>query len=621
MGYVASASTLLCTVCWLAFERADSPACRGCGTAQPAGGWPELPYRFRGRYRFEAQLGRGGMGAVFRAFDEQSPDRPWVAVKVAQLKGDASSRHALEEAFRREGRAAAMLSEHPRHFVGFRGSDFSSPAHLVMDFIDWPTLKALRQQHGTLSAIDVARIGVEVLRGVRYMERRRMVHRDLKPENIFAARTAAGFDAKLADFGVWVESGEAYDTSLFGTTDSVRLAGTPSYMSPEQIRGDALTSASDLHMVASVLWELATGSVPYPMASGPLLEALRDRHDRLRTPRERPPGMPEPLHRILTTALRFEAHERGFADTTADVTSNGPSDASVVRGMEKALEKFVHDHQEGLRRALDSARIRVDQTRLRLDHIESTLAHVGPLMNRAAQLRTGIQTSLRSDANPEAMEAEAAQLSASVDRLAEDMATALGLSDTKTALAEAGRQLARERAQAEDARQRVEGFERRLAVAGERERNRRVAFLSLGLASALVGGGVGALAAGPAGAGQADAPPAASAGVTAPASALTPTPQLQTAPSTSDSHAPTASATEPPVPVPSLAATADSPPSGEGAKTPTPRWTSPGGARSAAAPSSGPAVKTVQTSSPPATAGAAATKTAPGKPQPIDSFD
>lgn len=148
---------LVCPVCWLVFEAAMASACKSCGTAAPAAGWPSLPFVFRGRYQVVAQLGRGGMGAVFKAYDAQSPQQPWVALEVVQLKGDLAARRALEDAFRREGSAAAMLSEHPK------------------------------------------------------------VHRDLKPDNIFACRTDTGFQAKIADLGVWIDSGEAADTSLFGT--------------------------------------------------------------------------------------------------------------------------------------------------------------------------------------------------------------------------------------------------------------------------------------------------------------------------------------------------------------------------------------------------------------------
>jgi serine/threonine protein kinase len=133
------------------------------------------------------------MGAVFKARDTQAPEHPWVAIKVAQLKGSAVSRFLLEEAFRREGQAAGLLSQHGKYFVGFRASDFSVPAHLVLEFIEWPTLYELKEQVGTLPPLDVALLGVEIVRGVRCMEHRRMVHRDLKPENIFASRTEAGF--------------------------------------------------------------------------------------------------------------------------------------------------------------------------------------------------------------------------------------------------------------------------------------------------------------------------------------------------------------------------------------------------------------------------------------------
>ncbi len=327
------------------------------------------------------------MGAVFKARDNQAPDRPWVAVKVAQLKGSAAVRQMLEDAFRREGQAAGMLSQHVKYFVGFRGSDFSDPAYLVLDFVEWPTLGVMRKQLGVLSPVDVAALGVEIVRGVRFMERRRMVHRDLKPDNIFARRTGDGFEAKIADLGVWVDSGEAYETSLFGTAET-RLAGTPAYMSPEQLRSEALTSASDLHMVASILWEVATGHVPYPFrTAATLAEALRDRHERMRTVPDRPPGMPDSLYRILASGLQFDPAIRGCIDAA----SGGSSDAGPARRLEKALDDFVAGYADAQRKSRDEAREYTRRARDGLAVIEPILDRARALITRAETLRCRVE--------------------------------------------------------------------------------------------------------------------------------------------------------------------------------------------------------------------------------------
>lgn len=331
---------LVCSTCWLVFDDGGTTACPGCGTASPPLGWPPLPFEFRERYLFVEQLGRGRQGAVFRAYDRKASDEPWVAVKVARVESEA-----LKETFRREGRAAAMLSEHPQYFVGFRGSDFSHPAHLVLELVPWTTLKRMHVLEGNLHPVDVARLGVEILRGVRCMERRAMVHRDLKPENIFARRCGReSFEVKIADLGVWVDSW-ASEESLVGPRHAfAHVAGTPAYMSPEQIRGDPVTGASDVHAVASVLWQLCTGALPFPVESGVTIEErLADRLRRCHRPPPRPPGMPEPLYVVLATALRYSPEERVFLDSGALEGKDVPGRVSFARGMEKALRRCIDE--------------------------------------------------------------------------------------------------------------------------------------------------------------------------------------------------------------------------------------------------------------------------------------
>lgn len=434
----------VCTTCWYVFNNEALPACEGCGSIAPDDGFPTMPYEFW-QYLFVEQLGRGGMGAVFRAYDKRAPDRPWVAVKVAQLHGTNEDRIAKERAFAREVRAAAALSEYIKYFVGFRAADYNGkPAYLALDFIDWPTLKKLKMQLGTFPPGDVAKIGAAILRGIRWMERKNIVHRDLKPENIFARRSPDGsFEAKIADLGVWVDAGTTED-SLWNSADVAQVVGSPSYMSPEQTRGNALTTASDVHALGSILFELTTGYVPYPINySLSLLEAVRERHERMREVPARPANMPEGLYWILSSALCFEPTKRVFTD--ANVSHS--SDASIARWMEKALDKFAADYSEQQRQALAAARDRLGGLDRSITSSEAKLTPAFLLADRVRQIRSRISY-LRDDTVEANLPEAVILLSSEVDSIALEVAQLFEDREARQALAHAQQDLARE----EDAR-------------------------------------------------------------------------------------------------------------------------------------------------------------------------
>ncbi len=434
----------VCPTCWYVFNNEALPACEGCGAIAPEGGFPTMPYEFW-QYLFVEQLGRGGMGAVFRAYDRRAPDRPWVAVKVAQLHGTAADRAAKERAFAREVRAAAALSEYGKYFVGFRAADYNgTPAYLALDFIDWPTLKKLKAQSAIFAPGDVAKVGTAILRGIRWMERKNIVHRDLKPENIFVRRSQDGsFEAKIADLGIWVDAG-ATDDSLWRATDAAPIVGSPSYMSPEQTRGEALTTASDVHAIGSILWELAAGALPYPLnRSLSLPDAIQERHDRMRWLPARPSNMPEDLYWILSTALQFEASKRVFTD--AEV-SHSP-ETSIARWMEKALEKFASDHAEQQRLALAAALDRLEALDRSIASSEAKLTPATLLAERVKQTRLRI-SHLRADTIEPSLPDAVSGLSSEVDVIAQEIVQLFEDREARLGLARAQEDLARERSRA-----------------------------------------------------------------------------------------------------------------------------------------------------------------------------
>lgn len=383
---------LLCARCWTTFEGFSRTHCPQCRHARPAGGWSSLPYSFRDRYLFTRVVGRGGMGAVFLAFDEHQLDesRRAVAVKVVPTAGAPALRDALKRMFEREAAAAAMLAQSP-NFVRVTSHDVGvEPAYLVMEFVDWPTLRALlRRGEGDaqpLTPVKAARIGVALLRGLSTMHFHRIVHRDLKPDNVFVRRTDSGedYDVKILDLGVWTydmtHRNAGHSLPGLDRPDEGSPVGTFSYMSPEQMTQGLIGATSDLHTVGSLLWELVTGQVPYPMPRKDLAPALRERVERMRTLPARPPRMPERLYDILCRALAFAPQDRwASADEMRGALKSWVTD--TLRWTKSAVTEtksrllVMENEAEGLLRRLSPTRELIAELEVLRDRLRADQRH------------------------------------------------------------------------------------------------------------------------------------------------------------------------------------------------------------------------------------------------------
>jgi tetratricopeptide (TPR) repeat protein/TolB-like protein len=203
-----------------------------------------------GPYRVEAFIARGGMGDVYRATDTRLR-RP-VAIKVlAQTKTGDPHRVAR---FMHEARTTASL-DHPHIVKVYDVGHVEGRTYLVAEFLEGETLRA-RIARGPMSADDVRRIAVEIAKGLQAAHAAGVVHRDLKPDNIFL--TSAG-PTKILDFGI---AKLAQDESVgdgFSTLTGVVL-GTAGYLSPEQIRGNAVDGRADLFALGALIFEMLTGT-------------------------------------------------------------------------------------------------------------------------------------------------------------------------------------------------------------------------------------------------------------------------------------------------------------------------------------------------------------------------
>src|SRR5271155_148637 len=233
-----------------------------------------------GRYRLDAQIGRGGVATVYRAFVIVL-ERP-VAIKL--MRREIASDSDQLERFRREARSVARLN-HPHVVTVIDAGEEPSPdgeqptigggvgtPYIVLEYIDGETLKDLIRREGPLEIPQAIAYAIEIARSLGAAHEHQIVHRDVKPQNILISVEGG---AKITDFGI------ARSLTEEGLTMAGRVLGTTDYVSPEQALGQPVTGQSDLYSLGVVLYEMLTGEVPF---TGPSPVAVAMRHVREQLP-------------------------------------------------------------------------------------------------------------------------------------------------------------------------------------------------------------------------------------------------------------------------------------------------------------------------------------------------
>jgi serine/threonine-protein kinase len=308
-----------------------------------------------GRYRLVEKLGAGGMATVYRAEDPTLGRA--VAVKV--MHPFIAERSEAGSRFEREAKAVAGL-RHPNVLAlhDYAPASAEHPAYLVMELLTGPSLQRFLVEHGAPLAEVAAMLGLRIAQALGAAHARGIVHRDVKPENVMFD----GHRVVLCDFGI------ARVAAADGVTATGAVLGSPAYMSPEQAQGGEIDARSDQFSLGALLYQLATGALPFS-GSSPLVTMAKIVKGEYAPPSAKNARVPPYLEKVIERLLRA-APEARFAsvDACAEALRAGLADDGFG-DVDAELAAYLRDpagyNASAERRIVDAALAQAERARAR----------------------------------------------------------------------------------------------------------------------------------------------------------------------------------------------------------------------------------------------------------------
>jgi len=250
---------------------------------------------FAGRYQIIEELGRGGMGRVYKVLDKDIDEK--VALKL--LNPEIAADEDTIQRFRNELKFARKITHKNVCRMYDLGEEKGTP-YITMEYVPGEDLKSSVRRMGQLTIAKSVSIAKQVCEGLAEAHRLGVVHRDLKPQNIMVDSEG---NAHIMDFGI------ARSLETKGVTGTGMIIGTPEYMSPEQVEGKQVDRRSDVYSVGVILYEMVTGRVPFEGDTA-LSIALKHKSEAPRNPREINAQIPEDLNRLILKCMEKDREKR-----------------------------------------------------------------------------------------------------------------------------------------------------------------------------------------------------------------------------------------------------------------------------------------------------------------------
>ena len=288
----------------------DSQFCKKCATPLPGSEKILVSYTetfqapiqdltrgtiFAGRYEIIEELGKGGMGKVYRVEDNKIKEE--IALKL--IKPEISADKQTIDRFRNELKMTRMIS-HRNVCSMFDLGEEKGMSFITMEYVPGEDLKSMIRMSGQLSTGTAIKIAKQICDGLSEAHRLGIVHRDLKPSNVMIDKEG---NARIMDFGI------ARSIRAKSITGEGIMIGTPEYMSPEQVEGEEVDQRSDIYSLGVILYEMATGRVPFG-GDTPLSIAVKHKTAVPLDPRRLNHQIPEDFSRVILRCMEKSREKR-----------------------------------------------------------------------------------------------------------------------------------------------------------------------------------------------------------------------------------------------------------------------------------------------------------------------